>query len=137
VQQVVGVGELEVEKTRTRVERERGAHSVAQARTLLRHALARCARAQRHCAVRTRVALDLRRHHLAASLHPLLHLTTDWRNGPNTRLLCKRSRVRFPHRTHICVHDHACLYWVWAFSMYNVYVFTKLKVYKHVYLSVI
>jgi hypothetical protein len=51
--------------------------------------------------------------------------TTDWRNGPNTRLLRKRSRVRFTHSTNICVHEHVCL--VWALSMYIMYVFTKKK----------
>jgi hypothetical protein len=38
-----------------------------------------------------------------------------WRSGGNTRLLRKRSRVRFPHSAIICVHKHVCLYWVWVF----------------------
>jgi hypothetical protein len=38
-----------------------------------------------------------------------------WRHsGGNTRLLRKRSRVRF-HSANICVHEHVCLYWVWVF----------------------
>jgi hypothetical protein len=55
----------------------------------------------------------------------IFFLTTDWRNDPNTRLL--RSRVRFPHSTNICVYEHLYLYWVWAFSMNGMYVFTKKK----------
>jgi hypothetical protein len=35
-----------------------------------------------------------------------------WRSGWNTRLLRKRSRVRFPHSANICVHEHVYLYWV-------------------------
>jgi hypothetical protein len=42
-------------------------------------------------------------------------LTTEWLSGLNTRLLRKRSRVRFPHSTNICLHEHVCLYWVWVF----------------------
>jgi hypothetical protein len=38
-----------------------------------------------------------------------------WRSGGNTRLLRKRSRVRFPHSANNCVHEHVCLYWVWVF----------------------
>jgi hypothetical protein len=38
-----------------------------------------------------------------------------WRSGGNTRLLRKRSSVRFPHSVSICVHEHVCLYWVWVF----------------------
>jgi hypothetical protein len=49
-----------------------------------------------------------------------------WRSGRNTRLLRKRSRVRFPHSTNICVHEHVCLYWVWVFlCIICMYVFTK------------
>jgi hypothetical protein len=60
--------------------------------------------------------------------------TTNWRNGPNTRLLRKRSRVRFPHSTNVCVHEYVCFYWVWAFSMYSQYVFTKKKyISMHIY----
>jgi hypothetical protein len=47
------------------------------------------------------------------------------------------SRVQFPHSTNICVYEDVCLYWVWAFSMYSMYVFTKKNVHKYVYLSVI
>jgi hypothetical protein len=37
------------------------------------------------------------------------------RSGVNTRLLRKRSRVRFPHNANIYVHEHVCLYWVSVF----------------------
>jgi hypothetical protein len=61
---------------------------------------------------------------------------TDWRNGPNTRLLRKRSRVRFSHSTKICVPEH-CLF-VLGLGVFDVYVcIYKNKVYKYVYLSVI
>jgi hypothetical protein len=29
-----------------------------------------------------------------------------WCGGGNTRILRKRSRVRFPHSANICVHEH-------------------------------
>jgi hypothetical protein len=35
--------------------------------------------------------------------------------------------VPFPHSTNICVHEHVCLYCVWAFAIYSMYVFTKKK----------
>jgi hypothetical protein len=38
-----------------------------------------------------------------------------WRSGGNTRLLHKRSRVRFLHSANICEDEHVCLYWVWVF----------------------
>jgi hypothetical protein len=43
-------------------------------------------------------------------------------------LLRKRSCVRSPHSTNICVHEHVSLYWGWVLSVFtvlNVYVFTK------------
>jgi hypothetical protein len=49
----------------------------------------------------------------------------NWRSGRNTRLLRKRSRVPSLHSTNICVHEHVCLYWVWVFSMYNMYLLKK------------
>jgi hypothetical protein len=57
-----------------------------------------------------------------------------WRSGGYTRLLRKRSRVRFLHSANICVHEHVCLYWELGLgvSMYNMYVFTKENVYKYV-----
>jgi hypothetical protein len=33
--------------------------------------------------------------------------------------------VRSPHIINICVYEHACLYWVWEFSMYNTYLQKK------------
>jgi hypothetical protein len=59
--------------------------------------------------------------------------TTDWRNGPNTRLLGKRLRVRFPHITSICVHEHVCLYSVCVFSMYSMYVFANKGISMYIY----
>jgi hypothetical protein len=41
-------------------------------------------------------------------------------------------RVRSPHTTNICVHEHICLYWLWEFFVYNMYVFAK-KVNKHIF----
>jgi hypothetical protein len=61
-------------------------------------------------------------------------LTTDRRHSPNTRLLRKESRVRFPHSTDISVHAHVCLHWVWVFSMYSMYVFRKKKKYISMYI---
>jgi hypothetical protein len=45
----------------------------------------------------------------------LFFLRLIWRRGENTRLLRKKSRVRFPHCANICVHEHVYLYWVWVF----------------------
>jgi hypothetical protein len=47
---------------------------------------------------------------LELRIHILFNATTDWRNGLNSRLLRKRSRIRFPHSTNICVHKHVCMY---------------------------
>jgi hypothetical protein len=54
-----------------------------------------------------------------------------WRSDRNTRLLRKRSLVRFPHNANICVHVHVFLYWVvLGVSMYN----TKKNVYEYVFI---
>jgi hypothetical protein len=55
-----------------------------------------------------------------------------WRSGGNTRLLRKRSRVRFLHSANICVHEQGCL--GLGVSVYNMYVFTKKNVYKYVFI---
>jgi hypothetical protein len=47
-----------------------------------------------------------------------------WRSGENTRLLRKRSRVRFPHSANICVHTRLVVLGL-GISIYNMYVFTK------------
>jgi hypothetical protein len=58
-----------------------------------------------------------------------IHRRLMWRSSGNTRLLRKRSRVRFPHNANICVREHVCLYWVWVF-LCIMYVFAKKYVYK-------
>jgi hypothetical protein len=55
-----------------------------------------------------------------------------WRSGGNTRLLRKRSRVRFPHSANICVHGHVCFVLGLGVFMYNMYIFTK-KMYISIY----
>jgi hypothetical protein len=62
-----------------------------------------------------------------------LFLTTDWRNGLNTRLLRKRSRVRLPHSTNICVHEYVCLYCVWTFSILCMYLQKKKYINMYIY----
>jgi hypothetical protein len=47
-------------------------------------------------------------------------LFADWRSCRNTRLLCKRSRVRFPHSANICVHEHVFVLGL-GVSMYSMY----------------
>jgi hypothetical protein len=59
-----------------------------------------------------------------------------WRSGRNTRLLRKRSRVRFPHSANICVHEHVCLYWVWVF-LCIICMYLQEKMYISMCLSVI
>jgi hypothetical protein len=54
-----------------------------------------------------------------------------WRSGGNTRLLRKRSRVRFPHGANICVHEHVSLYWVWVF-LCIICMYLRKKMYKYV-----
>jgi hypothetical protein len=52
-----------------------------------------------------------------------------WRSGGNTRLLRKRSRVRFPHSENICVHEHVTVC-IGSGYFYVLYVcFNKKKVY--------
>jgi hypothetical protein len=41
-----------------------------------------------------------------------INLVEIMSSGANTRLLRKRSRVRFPLSANICVHEIVCLYWV-------------------------
>jgi hypothetical protein len=50
-----------------------------------------------------------------------------WRSGGNTRLLRKRSQVRFPHSANICVHEHICFVLDLGVSIYNMFVFTRTK----------
>jgi hypothetical protein len=69
--------------------------------------------------------LDIYLEHKLIRVNTILLLTTDWPIGPNIRPLRRRSQVRFPHSTNIYVHEHFRLYWVWAFSMYSMYVFTS------------
>jgi hypothetical protein len=56
-----------------------------------------------------------------------------WRSGVNTRLLRKRSLVRFPHSANIWVHEHVCLYWVWVFLCIICMYLRKRNVYKYVF----
>jgi hypothetical protein len=56
------------------------------------------------------------------------------RIGGNTRLLRKRSRVRFPQSEKFCMNMSVCI--GSGASMYNMYVITK-KMYISMYLSVI
>jgi hypothetical protein len=46
-----------------------------------------------------------------------------WLSGGNTRLIRKRSRVRF-NSANICVHEHMFVLGL-GVSMYNMYVFTE------------
>jgi hypothetical protein len=51
------------------------------------------------------------------------------RCGVVVGILAYYARGRGPHSTNICVHEHVCLYWVWVFLCYNMYVFTKQSIY--------
>jgi hypothetical protein len=57
-----------------------------------------------------------------------------WGGGGNTRLLRKRSLVRFPHCANICVHENVCLYWVWGFLCIICMYLQKKSVYKYVFI---
>jgi hypothetical protein len=68
-------------------------------------------------------------------IHIYKHWRPIWRSGGNTRLLRKRSRVRFPHNSNISVYEHVCLYWVWVFLC--IICMYLQKRYLSIYLSVI
>jgi hypothetical protein len=53
-------------------------------------------------------------------------MMTAWRSGGNTRLLRKRSRVRFPHSAIVCMS--MSVYLGLGVSMYNVCIDKKMYI---------